>query len=117
MEIVRGHFRPEFLNRLDEIVLFHRLGQSEMAPIVDIQVERVGKLLADRKIAIDLTQAARDWLGRVGYDPVYGARPLKRAVQRYLQDPLADLILSGEVKDGQTVKVDEGDGKLALTVV
>ncbi|HEX7850331.1 MAG TPA: ATP-dependent chaperone ClpB, partial [Sphingomonas sp.] len=91
MEIVRAHFRPEFLNRLDEIVLFHRLGQSEMAPIVDIQVARVGKLLADRKIAIDLTQAARDWLGRVGYDPVYGARPLKRAVQRYLQDPLADL--------------------------
>ncbi|WP_066807407.1 ATP-dependent chaperone ClpB [Sphingomonas asaccharolytica] len=117
MEIVRGHFRPEFLNRLDEIVLFHRLGQSEMAPIVDIQVERVSKLLADRKITIDLTQAARDWLGRVGYDPVYGARPLKRAVQRYLQDPLADLILSGEVKDGQTVKVDEGDGKLRLTVV
>jgi ATP-dependent Clp protease ATP-binding subunit ClpB len=117
MEIVRGHFRPEFLNRLDEIVLFHRLGQSEMAPIVDIQVERVGKLLADRKITIDLAQAARDWLGRVGYDPVYGARPLKRAVQRYLQDPLADLILSGEVKDGQTVKVDEGDGKLTLTVV
>jgi len=116
MEIVRAHFRPEFLNRLDEIVLFHRLGQSEMAPIVDIQVERVGKLLADRKIAIDLTQAARDWLGRVGYDPVYGARPLKRAVQRYLQDPLADLILSGEVKDGQTVKVDEGDGKLTLSV-
>jgi len=117
MEIVRGHFRPEFLNRLDEIVLFHRLGQSEMAPIVDIQVDRVGKLLADRKITIELTQAARDWLGRVGYDPVYGARPLKRAVQRYLQDPLADLILSGEVKDGQTVKVDEGDGKLTLTVV
>ncbi|WP_066591708.1 ATP-dependent chaperone ClpB [Sphingomonas pruni] len=116
MEIVRSHFRPEFLNRLDEIVLFHRLGQSEMAPIVDIQVERVGKLLADRKIVIDLTQAARDWLGRVGYDPVYGARPLKRAVQRYLQDPLADLILSGGVKDGQTVKVDEGDGKLTLSV-
>jgi ATP-dependent Clp protease ATP-binding subunit ClpB len=117
MEIVRGHFRPEFLNRLDEIVLFHRLGQSEMAPIVDIQVARVGKLLADRKITIDLTQAARDWLGRVGYDPVYGARPLKRAVQRYLQDPLADLILSGAIKDGQTVKADEGDGKLTLTVV
>jgi len=116
MEIVRAHFRPEFLNRLDEIVLFHRLGQSEMAPIVDIQVARVGKLLADRKIKIDLTPAARDWLGRVGYDPVYGARPLKRAVQRYLQDPLADLILSGGVKDGQTVAVDEGDGKLSLSV-
>ena len=116
MEIVRGHFRPEFLNRLDEIVLFHRLGQSEMAPIVSIQVARVAKLLAERKIAIELSDAARDWLGRVGYDPVYGARPLKRAVQRYLQDPLADLILRGDVKDGQSVTVDEGDGKLMLTV-
>ncbi|MDF0488324.1 ATP-dependent chaperone ClpB [Sphingomonas sp. H39-1-10] len=117
MEIVRGHFRPEFLNRLDEIVLFHRLGQSEMAPIVDIQVARIDKLLADRKVTLDLTEGARSWLGRVGYDPVYGARPLKRAVQRYLQDPLADLILRGEVKDGATVRVEEGDGKLELTVV
>ncbi|SDA36611.1 ATP-dependent chaperone ClpB [Sphingomonas sp. NFR15] len=117
MEIVRGHFRPEFLNRLDEIVLFHRLGQSEMAPIVDIQVARIDKLLADRKVTLDLTEGARAWLGRVGYDPVYGARPLKRAVQRYLQDPLADLILRGEVKDGATVRVEEGDGKLELTVV
>ena len=116
MEVVRAHFRPEFLNRLDEIVLFHRLGQSEMAPIVDIQVARVAKLLAERKIGIALSEAARAWLGRVGYDPVYGARPLKRAVQRYLQDPLADLILSGGVKDGQTVSVDEGDGGLVLKV-
>jgi ATP-dependent Clp protease ATP-binding subunit ClpB len=116
MEIVRSHFRPEFLNRLDEVILFHRLGQSHMAPIVDIQVSRVDKLLADRKIILDLTDAARAWLGRVGYDPVYGARPLKRAVQRYLQDPLADMILRGEVKDGSTVKVDEGDGKLVLQV-
>ena len=116
MEIVRSHFRPEFLNRLDEVILFHRLGQSHMAPIVDIQVSRVDKLLADRKIVLDLTDAARAWLGRVGYDPVYGARPLKRAVQRYLQDPLADMILRGEVKDGSTVKVDEGDGKLVLQV-
>ena len=115
MEVVRAHFRPEFLNRLDEIVLFHRLGRSEMAPIVDIQVARLGKLLADRKITLDLTPEARDWLGRVGYDPVYGARPLKRAVQRYLQDPLADAILRGDVKDGSTVKVGEGDGKLVLT--
>ncbi|MDQ2893863.1 MAG: AAA family ATPase, partial [Pseudomonadota bacterium] len=114
MEIVRGHFRPEFLNRLDDIILFHRLGQAHMAPIVDIQVARVDKLLADRKITLDLTDAARAWLGRVGYDPVYGARPLRRAVQRYLQDPLADLILRGDVKDGSTVLVDEGDGKLAL---
>ena len=116
MEIVRAHFRPEFLNRLDEIILFHRLGQAHMGPIVDIQVARVGKLLANRKVTLDLTDAARAWLGRVGYDPVYGARPLKRAVQRYLQDPLADLILRGEVKDGSTIKVDEGDGKLALSV-
>ncbi len=116
MEIVRSHFRPEFLNRLDEVILFHRLGQSHMAPIVDIQVSRVDKLLADRKIVLDLTDAARAWLGRVGYDPVYGARPLKRAVQRYLQDPLADMILRGEVKDGSTVKIDEGDGKLVLQV-
>ncbi|MBB5713324.1 ATP-dependent chaperone ClpB [Sphingomonas aerophila] len=116
MEIVRGHFRPEFLNRLDEIILFHRLGQAHMAPIVDIQVGRVGRLLTDRKITLDLTDAARGWLGRVGYDPVYGARPLKRAVQRHLQDPLADLILRGDVKDGSTVHVDEGDGKLALRV-
>ena len=116
MEMVRGHFRPEFLNRLDEIILFHRLGQSEMAPIVDIQVSRVQKLLADRKVMLALTDGARAWLGRVGYDPVYGARPLKRAVQRYLQDPLADLILRGDVKDGATVRVDEGDGKLELRV-
>ncbi|WP_426264905.1 ATP-dependent chaperone ClpB [Sphingomonas sp. PWP1-2] len=116
MEIVRAHFRPEFLNRLDEIVLFHRLGQAEMAPIVDIQVKRIATLLAERKVELDLTDAARLWLGRVGYDPVYGARPLKRAVQRYLQDPLADLILRGSVHDGATVRVDEGDGKLELAV-
>jgi len=115
MEVVRAHFRPEFLNRLDEIVLFHRLGQQHMGGIVDIQVARVQKLLTDRKVTLDLTDAARNWLGRVGYDPVYGARPLKRAVQKYLQDPLADLILKGEVKDGSTVQVDEGDGALMLT--
>jgi ATP-dependent Clp protease ATP-binding subunit ClpB len=116
MEIVRGHFRPEFLNRLDEIILFHRLGHEHMGPIVDIQIERVQKLLKDRKVKLDLNDGARAWLGRVGYDPVYGARPLKRAVQKYLQDPLADLILRGEVPDGSTVKVEEGDGALALAV-
>ncbi|HEX7857909.1 MAG TPA: ATP-dependent chaperone ClpB [Sphingobium sp.] len=116
MEIVRTHFRPEFLNRLDEIILFHRLAAEHMGPIVDIQVGRVQKLLKDRKVILDLTDGARAWLGRVGYDPVYGARPLKRAVQRYLQDPLADLILRGEVPDGSTVKVDEGDGALALSI-
>ena len=116
MEVVRAHFRPEFLNRLDEIVLFRRLGQEHMGPIVDLQLERVRRLLADRKIALDLTDAARRWLGRVGYDPVYGARPLKRAVQRNVQDPLADMILGGEVPDGARVRVDEGDGRLELTV-
>ena len=116
MEIVRSHFRPEFLNRLDEIILFHRLAAEHMAPIVEIQVKRVQKLLKDRKIELALTDKAKAWLGRVGYDPVYGARPLKRAIQRYLQDPLADMLLRGEIPDGATVKVDEGDGALALAV-
>ncbi|HYG47802.1 MAG TPA: ATP-dependent chaperone ClpB [Allosphingosinicella sp.] len=114
MEVVRAHFRPEFLNRLDEIILFHRLAAEHMAPIVDIQVARVRQLLADRKIGLELSDAARAWLGRVGYDPVYGARPLKRAVQKYLQDPLADAILRGDVPDGSTVRVEEGDGALTL---
>jgi len=114
MEVVRAHFRPEFLNRLDEIILFHRLSAGHMGPIVDIQVARLQKLLEDRKIRLDLTDAARAWLGRVGYDPVYGARPLKRAIQKYLQDPLADKILAGEVKDGSLVRVDEGDGGLVF---
>ena len=116
MEIVRGHFRPEFLNRLDEVILFHRLGANHMAPIVEIQVQRVQKLLKDRKITLALSEEAKAWLGRVGYDPVYGARPLKRAIQRYLQDPLADLLLRGEVPDGSAVKVEEGDGALKLAV-
>ena len=116
MDVVRAHFRPEFLNRLDEIILFHRLALEHMAPIVDIQVGRVQKLLKDRKIVLDLSDAARRWLGRVGYDPVYGARPLKRAVQRYLQDPLAEKILEGAIPDGSTVTIDEGDGALAMTV-
>jgi len=115
MEIVRGHFRPEFLNRLDEIILFHRLAADHMGPIVDIQVARVQALLKDRKIVLDLNDTARAWLGRVGYDPVYGARPLKRAVQKYLQDPLADAILRGDIRDGQTVKVEEGEGALTLS--
>jgi len=114
MEVVRAHFRPEFLNRLDEIILFHRLGHKHMGPIVDIQIERLLKLLEDRKISVELTEAARAWLGRVGYDPVYGARPLKRAVQRYLQDPLAEEILAGRIHEGMTVNVDEGDGKLVI---
>jgi ATP-dependent Clp protease ATP-binding subunit ClpB len=95
MEVVRNHFRPEFLNRLDEIILFHRLSAAHMGPIVELQVARLQQLLEDRKIRLELTAGARAWLGRMGYDPVYGARPLTRAVQRHLQDPLADKILSG----------------------
>ena len=116
MDVVRGHFRPEFLNRLDEIILFHRLAQEHMAPIVAIQVKRVQKLLDDRKITLDLTEAALRWLGRVGYDPVYGARPLKRAVQRYLQDPLAEMLIEGKVLDGATIKIEEGDGELRMEI-
>jgi ATP-dependent Clp protease ATP-binding subunit ClpB len=116
MDVVRGHFRPEFLNRLDEIILFHRLAQEHMAPIVEIQVGRVQKLLSDRKITLELTDAALRWLGRVGYDPVYGARPLKRAVQRYLQDPLAEMLLEGKISDGATLHIDEGDGQLSIQV-
>ncbi|KEO90338.1 ATPase AAA [Erythrobacter longus] len=117
MDVVRGHFRPEFINRLDEIILFHRLAMEHMAPIVEIQVKRVQKLLDDRKITLDLSDAALRWLGRVGYDPVYGARPLKRAVQRYLQDPLAEMLIEGKVSDGVTLKVDEGDGELKMEIV
>jgi ATP-dependent Clp protease ATP-binding subunit ClpB len=116
MDVVRGHFRPEFLNRLDEIILFHRLGEAHMGGIVDIQIARVAKLLEDRKITLVLDDSAKHWLARVGYDPVYGARPLKRAVQKYLQDPLADMILRGDVKDKQTVQVSDGDGRLTLRV-
>ena len=116
MEVVRSHFRPEFLNRLDETILFHRLGAGHMGPIVDIQIARVQRLLAERKITLTLSDAARAWLGRVGYDPVYGARPLKRAVQRFVQDPLAELILRGDARDGSTLAVDEGDGGLKIAI-
>ncbi|QPQ54712.1 ATP-dependent chaperone ClpB [Allosphingosinicella flava] len=117
MDIVRAHFRPEFLNRLDEIILFHRLAQEHMGPIVDIQVARVQKLLADRKIKLELTDEARAWLGRVGYDPVYGARPLKRAVQKYLQDPLAEMILRGEIPENAFLKVREGEKDLMIELI
>jgi ATP-dependent Clp protease ATP-binding subunit ClpB len=105
MQAVRSHFRPEFLNRLDEIILFQRLTRTNMDKIVDIQISRLDKLLADRKIIITLDDKARHWLGNSGYDPVYGARPLKRVIQRRLQDPLAQLILEGRIGDGAQVTV------------
>jgi ATP-dependent Clp protease ATP-binding subunit ClpB len=114
MEIVRGHFRPEFLNRLDDIILFQRLSRTEMLPIVELQVARVQAMLAHKQIALELSEAAKDWLGVVGYDPVYGARPLKRAVQKYLVDPLAEALLGGHVHDGARVHVDAGDGALVI---
>jgi ATP-dependent Clp protease ATP-binding subunit ClpB len=114
MDVVRAAFRPEFLNRLDEITLFHRLGRADMVGIVDIQLKRLEKLLADRKMTIVLDDAARTWLANTGYDPVYGARPLKRVIQRFLQDPLAELLLQGEVMDGDEIRVTVADGKLVI---
>ncbi|HEV2566660.1 MAG TPA: ATP-dependent chaperone ClpB [Microvirga sp.] len=108
MGVVRAHFRPEFLNRVDEIILFHRLKRSEMGAIVDIQMRRLQKLLEDRKIVLQLDEDARNWLADKGYDPAYGARPLKRVIQKHVQDPLAELILSGEIRDGETVPVHAG---------
>ena len=105
MSVVRGHFRPEFLNRVDEIILFHRLARSEMGAIVEIQLGRLQKLLDDRKIALDVDEDAKNWLADKGYDPAYGARPLKRVIQKNVQDPLAELVLSGKVHDGETVPV------------
>ena len=108
MGVVRAHFRPEFLNRVDEIMLFHRLKREHMGRIVDIQMQRLAKLLADRKITILLDESAKEWLGKKGYDPSYGARPLKRAIQKYVQDPLAEMLLEGKVQDGAEVEIKAG---------
>jgi ATP-dependent Clp protease ATP-binding subunit ClpB len=114
MAVVRQHFRPEFLNRLDEIVLFRRLQRSDMASIVEIQLVGLRKLLADRKLGLDLDTSALDWLAAEGYDSTYGARPLKRVIQRSLQNPLAGLILEGAVKEGETVRVSAGSEGLVI---
>ncbi len=114
MEALRQHFRPEFLNRVDEIVVFHSLSRSDLARIVDIQLERLEGLLAERKLTLVLTDAARNFLAERGYDPVFGARPLKRAMQRYLQDPLALALLEGEFGEGDTVEVDAAGDELAF---
>jgi ATP-dependent Clp protease ATP-binding subunit ClpB len=112
MNVVRGAFRPEFLNRIDEIILFHRLRRKDMGQIVEIQLKRLERLLADRKIALDLDQEAIEWLASKGYDPAYGARPLKRVMQKELQDPLAEKILLGDILDGSTVKITAGSDRL-----
>jgi ATP-dependent Clp protease ATP-binding subunit ClpB len=114
MEVVRRHFRPEFLNRIDEIILFKRLSRENMDSIVTIQLQRVEKLLADRRISIALDAEALHWLGERGYDPVYGARPLKRVIQKELIDPIAKRILAGDFTDGAVIKVGAGSGGLEL---
>jgi ATP-dependent Clp protease ATP-binding subunit ClpB len=114
MAVVRASFRPEFLNRVDEIILFHRLKRDEMSRIVDIQMRRLAKLLEERKITIVLEPSAREWLADKGWDPAYGARPLKRVIQKSVQDPLAEMILSGRVKDGEKVVVSVGKQGLAF---
>ena len=114
MQTVRAHFRPEFLNRVDEIILFHRLRREDMGAIVDIQFGRLGKLLEDRKIVVELEPKARAWLADKGYDPSYGARPLKRVIQKHVQDPLAEMILAGEIGDGETVRIGAERGSLTI---
>ncbi len=114
MGVVRGAFRPEFLNRLDEIILFHRLQRKHMGAIVDIQLGRLRKLLADRKIELELADGARQLLAEKGYDPAYGARPLKRVIQKYIQDPLAEEILGGRIKDGEKVQIDVASGRFTF---
>ncbi len=114
MEVVRAAFRPEFLNRLDDILLFHRLTRIQMTGIVEIQLKRLEELLAERKMSLELDDKAKKWLANAGYDPVYGARPLKRVIQRELQNPLAGQILEGRIRAGEKIKVGVKDGKLAI---
>jgi ATP-dependent Clp protease ATP-binding subunit ClpB len=114
MEAVRAHFRPEFLNRLDETIIFDRLSRADMDGIVTVQMQRLVNRLASRNISLELDDGARKWLADEGYDPVFGARPLKRVIQRSLQDQLAEMLLAGEVTDGQTVHVTTGPGGLIV---
>ncbi|MGB8621895.1 MAG: AAA family ATPase, partial [Paracoccaceae bacterium] len=114
MDAVRAHFRPEFLNRLDETIIFDRLTREDMTEIVEIQLDRLMKRLAGRKVMLELDDGAKKWLADEGYDPVFGARPLKRVIQRALQDPLAELILAGDVMDGDTIHVSAGPDGLII---
>ena len=112
--MVRKHFRPEFLNRLDEILIFRRLSRDNMSAIVLVQLEQLKKLLEQHKVTLDVAPKALEWLGEAGFDPVYGARPLKRVIQRTLQNSLAQDILSGKILDGQTVSVDANRDGLVI---
>jgi ATP-dependent Clp protease ATP-binding subunit ClpB len=114
MDVMRNSFRPEFLNRIDEIIIFHALQKSELREIVKLQIQRLEERLADQKLSLKMSDAALDFLAEIGYDPVYGARPLKRAVQRYLETAIAKAILRGEFKGGDTIFVDVEDERLNL---
>ncbi|MFL5737755.1 MAG: AAA family ATPase, partial [Actinomycetota bacterium] len=116
LDEVYSHFRPEFVNRVDEIIVFEPLGRAEIAQIVDIQLRQLQQRVADRKLTLDLTDAAREYIANKGYDPAFGARPLKRLIQREIQDALALRLLSGEIKDGDTVRIDAGEGGLTFSV-
>jgi len=116
LAVVRSHFKPEFLNRLDDIVVFHTLTTEDLAAIVDIQLSRLQRRLADRRLELEVTDAAREWLASRGYDPVYGARPLRRLIQTAIGDQLAKELLAGHVRDGDRVRVDLAESKDALTV-
>jgi ATP-dependent Clp protease ATP-binding subunit ClpB len=116
LAVVRSHFKPEFLNRLDDIVIFAGLTGQDLRGIVDIQLDRLRRRLAERRLDLVVTEEARGWLAEHGYDPIYGARPLRRLVQSAIGDRLARALLAGEVRDGDTVRVDVADGKESLTV-
>ena len=116
MDVVKASFRPEFLNRVDETILFHRLKKSNMSAIVAIQLQRLEQLLEERKIGLELDDDAMSWLAEKGYDPAYGARPLKRVIQTYVQDPLAEKLLAGEIFDGATVGITSGTDRLQFRV-
>jgi ATP-dependent Clp protease ATP-binding subunit ClpB len=115
LEIVGGHFRPEFINRIDEIVVFHPLGRAEIRRIVDVQIDYLRRRLADRDLGLELDDAARDRLGEAGFDPVYGARPLKRAIQQQLENSLAQRILRGEFLPGDVIRVSADEAGLSFT--
>ena len=115
MDALREHFRPEFLNRVDEIIIFDRLNEEELKQIVEIQLKRLIRRLENQKITLELSDAAKAQVARAGYDPVYGARPLKRAIQKEILDPLSMDILEGKFREGQTIRVDVEDGALTFS--
>ena len=116
MAEVKKTFRPEFLNRLDEIIVFHELTEEQLRQIVDLMVKDLQKRLAERKLLVEITDKAKSWLAKEGFDPLYGARPLRRAIERYVENPLSTKLLQGEFKEGDTVMVDLGDEGLTFTV-